>query len=814
MKKLLTLAVLLAMMAALPSCGGKSGTTTNSPKNTEVSYGGELDELSLNYDGADFLGKTLEEVEAYCVPQLDGEITFQSNEWPDDTEQSYWYNGVTFYFNEDNRCYCVDSFSEFCLIELKRNLSKEDLVKELEARGFICEEKPREEDYARHWLSRSTFEVYAYRENSPYVWCFTEIEGESGWGHISVAWMDEETFVPESLRNVELSDLIGKTRQEMREKYHATKPEYVCEEGSFYITFDGEGNDARVKRVYSTFPESTLFGQRADQNIFESLAHYRNKMGATIELSEDQYDDDNREVDVVCALDDLRWSVSDASWLDANNCVLWVEDYSGDPSYSAVEAHFPMAEEQAAVLRAQVLENLEDNLTGSLLADLDHDGTDDLIVILKPGASGTVYTVRVYVSSKEYNELLYFGGSVNAMGADLQSYYLVRYDGQDYLMTVWVNGNKILAKYFDISRNEGRNAFGDIQTYFGGGLETVLKSMESWELLLSNAPLEYYGMNDDASFEAPDPEDTYRSVVKGLKDRVNDHGWVTGSLMADLTHDGRPELIVIYDRDGKEGIFAARMRIYTLTDEWVATCIYETDVMDVMYAEGNYYLVEEDGKHYLMRYCTNYISGSGGMLNYYYELFALTEQGGEVVLRTDAIQTEDQIDSFMGRLKSITGRDGSIYLMGGLAQVRYTSGAELVNVALQKQNTEQNNASALKVDQLICTDEDAVTRTLGGSRDQLEQRGFRWEYNYGSVDTFIITKPGFSAMGLQVGDSRATVDAAVAGLAELETLDGSFAVVPPDIDSFSTNEGRSLYLQFYFSGNTVTEIRYGAMLLE
>ena len=33
------------------------------------------------------------------------------------------------------------------------------------------------------------------------------------------------------------------------------------------------------------------------------------------------------------------------------------------------------------------------------------------------------------------------------------------------------------------------------------------------------------------------------------------------------------------------------------------------------------------------------------------------------MFRTDAIQREDQIDGFMGRLKSITGRDGSIYLM-------------------------------------------------------------------------------------------------------------------------------------------------------
>jgi len=812
MKKLLTWAMMLMMLITLSACGEDSSKATSVPAGLQVSYGGELDELSLSFDGADFLGKTLEEIQAHCAPLNDGEITFESNGWTEDTEKSYLYNGVTFYFNEDNRCYCVDSGFEFRLIDVERNLPKDKLVKELETLGFTCLNEQREDDDSRPFLYRGTFTVYAYRENSPYVWCFTEIEGESGWGQISIAWMDEMTYIPEDLRNVELSDLIGKTRQEMREEYHATKPEYVCEEGTFYITFDGEGNDARVKRLYSTFPETTLFGQRADQDFSESLAYYRNNMGAATELSEDRYDDDSREVTVTCALNDLRWSVIDTSWLNANNCVLWVEDYSGDPSYTAVEAQFPMAEEQAAALQAQVLEGVGSNLAGSLLADLDHDGMDDLIVILKPGASGTIYTVKIYGSSNEYRELPYWGGSVNAMGEDLRSYYLVRYHDQDYLMTSTGDGDGIAMEYFDIGRNDQFSAFYDIQTYFGGGLDMILAGMDSWELLLSNDPLEYYGANNSIQFETPDPEDTYRSVVQSLKNRVNDHGWITGSLMADLTHDGRPELIVIYDRDGTEGIFAARMRIYALTDEWTASCIYEADVMDVMYAEGNYYLVEENDKHYLMRYCTNYISGSGGMLNYYYELFSLTEQGDEVMLRTDAIQREDQIDSFMGRLKSITDRDSSIYLMGGLAQVRYTSEAELVNLTAQEQNT--GSTGALNVDQLLCTDEEAVTRTLGGNRDQLAQRGFRWEYNYGSVDTFLITKPGFSVMGLQVGDSRATVNTAVAGLAELETLDGSFAVVPPDIDSFSTNEGCSLYLQFYFSGGAVTEIRYGAMLLE
>ena len=114
----------------------------------------------------------------------------------------------------------------------------------------------------------------------------------------------------------------------------------------------------------------------------------------------------------------------------------------------------------------------------------------------------------------------------------------------------------------------------------------------------------------------------------------------------------------------------------------------------------------------------------------------------------------------------------------------------------------------LALDNVIFVDETVADQRLGASRSELKSRGCYWEYIGGGVGTYTVTAPGFSVLGIQVGNTRDQVNAAVAGLEQFDTAPEYILVTPPDPAGFQSSEDVYLLLEFAFSGNTVSQIIY------
>lgn len=120
--------------------------------------------------------------------------------------------------------------------------------------------------------------------------------------------------------------------------------------------------------------------------------------------------------------------------------------------------------------------------------------------------------------------------------------------------------------------------------------------------------------------EADDTE-KYRTFVK-----KNHTSGIISTLLADLTGDGRKELIAIDDWNDGEYI---SMAVYGIRNDGLVVNLYEDEACDTHPGWRWLYLYEKDGKNYLFRYCPVMYQGVG---TYSYEIFSLTGEGEEVLL--------------------------------------------------------------------------------------------------------------------------------------------------------------------------------------
>lgn len=107
--------------------------------------------------------------------------------------------------------------------------------------------------------------------------------------------------------------------------------------------------------------------------------------------------------------------------------------------------------------------------------------------------------------------------------------------------------------------------------------------------------------------------------------------WIQNSLTSDLDHDGLPDTLNVWQAEYDWGTqwtleFCA---FYQSSFTWVG------EAATPHAGWTSYYLCRLDGKDYLLQY-TPYMSGGG--CYYYYKLFYLTSEGGEVIVRENEVE--------------------------------------------------------------------------------------------------------------------------------------------------------------------------------
>lgn len=132
--------------------------------------------------------------------------------------------------------------------------------------------------------------------------------------------------------------------------------------------------------------------------------------------------------------------------------------------------------------------------------------------------------------------------------------------------------------------------------------------------------IDIFDSKEELAGETDDME-KYRAFVK-----KNDMQGITGTLLADLTGDGREELIVISSQADGGYIPIA---VYGIEKNGLVVTLYEDAASDSHAGWRWLYLYEEKGKNYLFRYAPVMYQGMG---TWSWEIFSLTEDGEEVLL--------------------------------------------------------------------------------------------------------------------------------------------------------------------------------------
>ncbi len=279
-------------------------------------------------------------------------------------------------------------------------------------------------------------------------------------------------------------------------------------------------------------------------------------------------------------------------------------------------------------------------------ADVTGDGVDEIITVEGTLAEDT-YVAATIALTYASGERLWSDGF--SLGSDeVADFYLVERDGS-YAILEWTarEASSIMVYDYRIIQLDGSSAgmrsywlrcgltdeellamdLGEVRDYF----DTVQAMMESGTLLLggTSGEIVYSTLEKPFTTVWPSPLERLSEMREQAKNRDDELPQTLAvHKFADLTHDGVRETLTL--------TYQEELGLYTLTVANAAGETIWTGEASTMHAgEAGFYLYQRDNKYYLMQWNPY---GSTGGFYYHYEVFSLTEEGGEVPLVSNTME--------------------------------------------------------------------------------------------------------------------------------------------------------------------------------
>jgi RNA polymerase sigma factor (sigma-70 family) len=347
-------------------------------------------------------------------------------------------------------------------------------------------------------------------------------------------------------------------------------------------------------------------------------------------------------------------------------------------------------------------------------------------------------------------------------------------------------------------------------TYTSGSEEPAVSEEPAEMPAESQQPAEPSSEPADTVDDKPTPAPSEGNAVSDTYKEYfikNFSGTNAQAFFADLTHDGRDEMLVAYG-DLMEGY----LDIYTISNGNVSLIHdqYTATMTNYMYGLGLY---EEGGKDYILYFGRFEWQGHP---YYFYDIYSLNMES-TVSLHKKELNfsydengklvdiTQEELDQFNQELDSYARRSQLLVSGANFPGQEYS-----MDVIYGKGESFREAASADKIalDRLMGAEDMEILKALGNPASmksyEILYDGLEIYKNYGANDTFIITSKKYSVHGVYVGQSKADA---------LKALDGTRAVKSDDVtgyifrDTF-ISDSFDFALVPVFRNDTVTELYY------